>query len=94
MELSARAQEEEERTRKEEEEELQRILQLSLTEKWPSKMREGKKKGVPVIAITIKPFYLYLSSDSRSSVATDTDDYAYLHIRFAANIRKFLLLYP
>lgn len=33
MELSARAQEEEERTRKEEEEELQRILQLSLTEK-------------------------------------------------------------
>lgn len=33
MELSTRAQEEEERTRKEEEEELQRIIQLSLTEK-------------------------------------------------------------
>ncbi|XP_067295409.1 ankyrin repeat domain-containing protein 13A isoform X2 [Pseudorasbora parva] len=33
MELSARAQEEEERRRKEEEEELERILQLSLTEK-------------------------------------------------------------
>ncbi|XP_016297234.1 ankyrin repeat domain-containing protein 13A-like [Sinocyclocheilus anshuiensis] len=33
MELSSRAQEEEERRRKEEEEELQRILQLSLTEK-------------------------------------------------------------
>ncbi|XP_059404587.1 ankyrin repeat domain-containing protein 13A [Carassius carassius] len=33
MELSARAQEEEERKKKEEEEELQRILQLSLTEK-------------------------------------------------------------
>ncbi len=86
MELSTRAQEEEERTRKEEEEELQRIIQLSLTEKWPSKMREGKKKGVPVIAITIKPFYLYPSSDSRSSVTQ-------FHIRFAANISKFLLLY-
>lgn len=33
MELSARAQEEEERLRKQEEEELERILQLSLTEK-------------------------------------------------------------
>lgn len=33
MELSARAQEEEERMRKQEEEELERILQLSLTEK-------------------------------------------------------------
>lgn len=33
MELSARVQEEEERMRKQEEEELERILQLSLTEK-------------------------------------------------------------
>lgn len=33
IELSARAQEEEEKRRKEEEEELERILQLSLTEK-------------------------------------------------------------
>lgn len=33
MELSARAQEEEEKMRKQEEEELERILQLSLTEK-------------------------------------------------------------
>lgn len=58
MELSARAQEEEERRRKEEEEELERILQLSLLEKWQSKMREGKTKGVPVIAITIN-FFIY-----------------------------------
>ncbi|PWA19566.1 hypothetical protein CCH79_00006994 [Gambusia affinis] len=36
MELSARAQEEEERMRKEEDEELERILQLSLTEKLPN----------------------------------------------------------
>lgn len=50
-------------------------------------MREGKKKGVPVIAITIKPFYLY-------PLLPLTYDYAYLHIRFAADIRKFLLLYP
>lgn len=38
MELSAQAQEEEERKRKKEEEDLERILQLSLTEKWQSKM--------------------------------------------------------
>lgn len=34
MELSTQAQEEEEKRKKEEEEELERILQLSLTEKW------------------------------------------------------------
>lgn len=72
MELSARAQEEEERRRKEEEEELERILQLSLLEKWQSKMREGKTKGAPVIAITIKTFlFIPFFRFTQLSVATD-----------------------
>lgn len=77
MELSARAQEEEERRRKEEEEELERILQLSLTEKWPKEKRErddGRTKG--------KVHFLFCSFGSRRWHTTSTSCSAMYYIMY------------
>lgn len=68
MELSARAQEEVERKRKQEDEELERILQLSLTEKWKGERGNFKTTFLePEVTTTPQCF---LPNLSKSTYAT------------------------
>lgn len=56
-------------------------------------MREGKTKGVPVIAITIKTF-LFIPFFRFTQLSVATDIRLHLVIQFGADICKVLLPYP